>query len=149
MLERFRTADSPSASPVELLRTSASLFFDFCVEDPARFQLLFLRTTPGFEPSAESFELAQVALDRLAAVLAEAGMGAPEQVDLWTVLMSGLASQQVSNDPGRGPLAPAARAGRGDVPRPAPAEVAGQPVRARSRWAGSGLITWISVPSGR
>ena len=27
-------------------------------------------------------------------------MGAPEQVDLWTALVTGLASQQVSNDPG-------------------------------------------------
>src|SRR3954449_10340677 len=36
------------ASPVEKLRASAPLFFDFCVEDPARFQLLFLRTVPGF-----------------------------------------------------------------------------------------------------
>jgi hypothetical protein len=27
-------------------------------------------------------------------------MGEPGQVDLWTALMTGLASQQVSNDPG-------------------------------------------------
>jgi hypothetical protein len=33
-------------------------------------------------------------------VLAGAGMGAVEQVDLWTALLTGLATQQVSNDPG-------------------------------------------------
>jgi AcrR family transcriptional regulator len=100
LVSRVEQAADSSASPVELLRASSPLFFDFCVEDPARFQLLFLRTVPGFEPSAASYALAQVAVDRLAEVLAAAGMGKPEQVDLWTALMTGLASQQVSNDPG-------------------------------------------------
>jgi AcrR family transcriptional regulator len=84
----------------EVLRTAAGLFFDFCVEDPARHQLLFLRTIPGFEPSEASYALARAALDQLAAVLAAAGAGGPEQVDLWTALLGGLVAQQVSNDPG-------------------------------------------------
>jgi AcrR family transcriptional regulator len=100
LVARVEEAAASPASPVEKLRASAPLFFDFCVEDPARFQLLFLRTVPGFEPSAESYARARVAVDRLAEVLAEAGMGEPGQVDLWTALMTGLASQQVSNDPG-------------------------------------------------
>jgi AcrR family transcriptional regulator len=100
LVARVEEAAASPASPVEKLRASAPLFFDFCVEDPARFQLLFLRTVPGFEPSAESYAIARVAVDRLAEVLAEAGMGEPGQVDLWTALMTGLASQQVSNDPG-------------------------------------------------
>ena len=100
LVARVEEAAASPASPVEKLRASAPLFFDFCVEDPARFQLLFLRTVPGFEPSAESYAVARVAVDRLAEVLAEAGMGEPGQVDLWTALMTGLASQQVSNDPG-------------------------------------------------
>src|SRR5690349_11509649 len=91
-------ADRPPVAGI--LRLAAELFFDFCVEDPARYQLLFLRTIPGFEPSAESYAIARVAVDRLAEVLAQAGMGEPEQVDLWTAMMTGLASQQVSNDPG-------------------------------------------------
>jgi len=100
LLSRVEEAAASTAAPVEKLRASAPLFFDFCVEDPARFQLLFLRTVPGFEPSAGSYALARVAVDRLAGVLGDAGMGKPEQVDLWTALMTGLASQQVSNDPG-------------------------------------------------
>jgi AcrR family transcriptional regulator len=100
LVARVEEAAATEAPAVEKLRAAAPLFFDFCVEDPARFQLLFLRTVPGFEPSAESYALAQVAVDRLAEVLAAAGIGAPEQVDLWTGLMTGLASQQVSNDPG-------------------------------------------------
>jgi AcrR family transcriptional regulator len=88
------------APPVEILRAAADLFVDFCIEDPPRHQLLFLRTLPGFEPSESSYALARQALDRMAAVLAGAGAGAPEQVDLWTALVSGLAAQQLSNDPG-------------------------------------------------
>ena len=104
LLRRGRSAladvEARESPPAEALLVGAAMFFDFCVEDPARFQLLFLRTVPGFEPSASSYALAQVALDRLAEVLAAAGMGKPEHIDLWTALMTGLASQQVSNDPG-------------------------------------------------
>jgi AcrR family transcriptional regulator len=88
------------AEPAEILSTAARVFFDFCVEDPPRYQLLFLRTLPGFEPSESSYALARAALDRTAAVLAAAGADRPEDVDLWTALLTGLASQQVSNDPG-------------------------------------------------
>ena len=84
----------------EVLRIGARLFFDFCVEDPARHQLLFLRTVPGFEPSEPSYALARAALEQLAAVLRAAGAGEPEKIDLWTALMSGLVTQQISNDPG-------------------------------------------------
>jgi AcrR family transcriptional regulator len=86
------------ARPVELFRASGPMFFDFCVADPARHQLLFLRTVPGFAPSEESYALAREVLDRLARVLTAAGAG--EHVDLWTALITGLATQQVSNDPG-------------------------------------------------
>jgi hypothetical protein len=33
-------------------------------------------------------------------VLVAAGATSPEKLDLWTALLSGLAAQQVSNDPG-------------------------------------------------
>jgi AcrR family transcriptional regulator len=84
----------------DVLRTAAALFFDFCVENPPRHQLLFLRTVPGFAPSDRSYALAGEVLDRMAEVLAAAGAGAGEQVDLWTAMVTGLATQQVSNDPG-------------------------------------------------
>ena len=88
------------AAPVEVVRAAAELFFTFCVEDPARLQLLFLRTIPGFEPSESAYALARQAFDRMAGVLAAARLGAAEHVDLWTALLTGLATQQVSNDPG-------------------------------------------------
>ena len=88
------------APPVAVARAAAVMFVDFCVQDPARLQLLFLRTIPGFEPSGESYALAQETVERMTAVLAAAGLGAAEHVDLWTALLTGLATQQVSNDPG-------------------------------------------------
>ncbi len=99
LLARFDAVDR-TGSPRELVHTAATGFFQFCVEDPARHQLLFLRTIPGFEPSPESYALAVRTLDGLVDVLSAAGSGAPEQVDLWTALFTGLATQQISNDPG-------------------------------------------------
>ena len=104
LLRRMRAAvadvEDRTLPVTEVLRTGARLFFDFCAEDPARYQLLFLRTIPGFEPSGPSYALARAALDQMAAVLAAAGAGEPEKVDLWTALVGGLVAQQVSNDPG-------------------------------------------------
>jgi AcrR family transcriptional regulator len=84
----------------ELLHRAAHLFFDFCVEDPARYQLLFLRTIPGFTPSPESYALAQAVVGKLADVLQTAGIGSAQNVDRWTAVLTGMATQQISNDPG-------------------------------------------------
>lgn len=89
-----------SADPQQELRTATHLFIDFCVEEPARYQLLFLRTIPGFSPSPGSYRLALDVLARSAEVLAAAGLPAPADLDLWTAVATGLASQQISNDPG-------------------------------------------------
>lgn len=98
LLARFAVLDR-SLPPRRLLHLAASGFFEFCVEDPARHQLLFLRTIPGFEPSEESYALALEALQGLEEVLAAAGAGEQRHVDLWTALFTGMATQQVSNDP--------------------------------------------------
>lgn len=93
-------SDWGTSSPADTLRRTARGFLEFCVEDAARFQLLFLRTIPDFEPSDESYALAVRALERLRAVLAAAGLDDPETVDLWTAALTGLAAQQLSNEPG-------------------------------------------------
>src|SRR3954468_1750199 len=46
LLERY-AAIPRDGEPRRLVHTAAHMFFDFCVEDPARYQLLFLRTIPG------------------------------------------------------------------------------------------------------
>ncbi|HET7900389.1 MAG TPA: TetR/AcrR family transcriptional regulator [Candidatus Nanopelagicales bacterium] len=83
-----------------LLRVAARTFLDFCVSDPPRYQLLFLRTIPGFEPSHDSYAVAVEVLDATRGVLASAGASGEDDLDLWTALVTGLASQQMSNDPG-------------------------------------------------
>lgn len=75
-------------------------FVGFCAADPARYQLLFQRTIPGFEPSPESFAISQESLDRIAGHFARAGLDDPRSIDLFTALGTGLADQQISNDPG-------------------------------------------------
>ena len=89
-----------SPEPRDTVRRAAHGFVAFCVADPARCQLLFLRTIPGFEPSPESYALAEQALTGFAGVLSDAGVRDPVDVDLWTAVLTGLATQQISNDPG-------------------------------------------------
>ena len=72
----------------------------FCSEDIARYQLLFQRTIPGFEPSAASFAISEGNLARLGEQLARVGITDPRAIDLLTALSAGLANQQISNDPG-------------------------------------------------
>ena len=96
----FAGVEERGTPPAEALLAGAAMFVDFCLEDPARYQLLFLRTVPGFEPSGPSYALARESLEQMVAVLRAAGVGAPEQVDLWTAMLSGLVAQQMSNDPG-------------------------------------------------
>lgn len=97
-LEPLLAADA--TDPSAYLRRLAHGFFTFCVADPPRFQLLFLRTVPGFEPSAESYAVAVHALGRMQAGLARVGVDDPQAADLSTAVMTGLASQQLANDPG-------------------------------------------------
>lgn len=82
------------------LRMIGRYFVTFCTEDPVRFQLMFQRTIPGFEPSAESFAISVESLDAIRVYLASLGMTEPATLDLFTALGMGLADQQISNDPG-------------------------------------------------
>ena len=59
--------------PREQIRQLAHVFTELCVADVARAQLLFQRTLPGFEPSAESYALANRFLDE-AALIRAAGL---------------------------------------------------------------------------
>lgn len=82
------------------LTTIGTYFVQFCTEDPVRYQLLFQRTIPGFEPSAESFAISVESLSEIQAHLASFGIDDPRDIDLWTAIGTGLTDQQISNDPG-------------------------------------------------
>lgn len=94
------TATLHAIEPIERARTMAHLFFDFCTSDPVRYQLLFQRTVPDFEPSEESFAVALGAYDATVDQLRELGITDPGAIDLWTAMLTGLTDQQISNDPG-------------------------------------------------
>ena len=82
------------------LITSATSYVEFCNEDPARFQLLFQHAIPGWHPSEEAYAAAVDALGMFRGELAAYGLDSQDDLDLWTALTTGLASQQVANDPG-------------------------------------------------
>jgi AcrR family transcriptional regulator len=85
--------------PRDSFRASAQLFVGFTVEDPARAQLMFMRTIPGFEPSSESYDAAVQIVDLAKKQFAKVGIDA-EYFDLWTGIISGLSFQQIANEPG-------------------------------------------------
>ena len=98
LLERLDAIDWPD-EPKGILRASARAFVEFSAEDPARHQLMFQRTIPGFEPSPSSYAVAIEVYERMQTMLAAAGLSDPLDFDLWTAVVSGLAAQQLANDP--------------------------------------------------
>jgi AcrR family transcriptional regulator len=96
----LRRAVPSTGDPRADFRAVCRLFLDFCLEDPARYQLLFQRTIPGFTPSSESYEPSVEGLELTRQLLVDAGADDPADLDLFTALTTGLIDQQISNDPG-------------------------------------------------
>lgn len=72
---------------------------DYCVRHPARYQLMLQRSVPAFMPSDASYELAGSCLAILSNRLADAGVGDARDVGLVRSLISGIAAEQIANDP--------------------------------------------------
>lgn len=92
--------DEMTGDPLHDLSAILHFFVRFCAADFARYQLLFQRVVPGFEPSRESFAISEASLARFEEHLHRCGVVDPAAVDLFTALGTGLADQQISNDPG-------------------------------------------------
>ena len=91
----------------EILLPAAQAFARWSVEHPAYSQLLFWRPVPGFAPSPEAYQpavrLIELARARIA-TLQDAGLVRAdlptEQIERdWSILVSGVVSQQLSNAP--------------------------------------------------
>ncbi|MGH3459291.1 TetR/AcrR family transcriptional regulator [Aeromicrobium sp.] len=94
-------ADLPdSGSAFDNMVADARRWVDFCTSDVPRYQLLFQRPIPGFEPSPEAYEPAVRALDRTREYLARNGVTDARHFDTWTAVMTGLVDQQIANEPG-------------------------------------------------
>jgi len=98
-LERERAVET-TGDVLHDLQAGSRMFVRFCTEDPVRYQLLFQRTIPGFEPSPESYAIAVVGLQIVRDRLTAAGLTDPRHLDLFTAIGAGISAQQVSNDPG-------------------------------------------------
>ncbi len=99
LLDRMSREEIPT-EPRALLSRMASLFVQFAGQDTARFQLMFQRTIPDFEPSPESYALATEVVEQSRKWFDASRITDPAHFDLFTALVSGLASQQLANDPG-------------------------------------------------
>jgi AcrR family transcriptional regulator len=89
-----------TGDPLTDLKAGMRFFIEFCTSDPARYQLIFQRTIPGFEPSPSTFAIAIEGLDRLRVRLARIGLTDERSLDLLTAIGTGITDQQISNDPG-------------------------------------------------
>jgi AcrR family transcriptional regulator len=93
---------------VVTIRAAARALVRWAVENPALAQLLYWRPVPGFAPSAATFAASERQMEQLRAAFAaavRAGVLHPdaasaETARLFTVVLSGLVSQQMANEPG-------------------------------------------------
>ena len=100
LLHRMQAVRDRDGSAEERFRSGAHEFVDFALDDAERCQLLFLRTLPGFEPSATAYSIAVEVLELARDRLADLGITQAELLDMWTAILSGVVQQQLANDPG-------------------------------------------------
>lgn len=102
-------AATAGAEPgVERVRAAGRAIVRWSTEHPALAQLLFWRPVPGFEPSAETFAASRADMARARGELAHAVRAgqlraeadSDEALRLYTVVLSGVISQQLANQPG-------------------------------------------------
>jgi AcrR family transcriptional regulator len=86
--------------PVSSVEAHIAAFIDFCGASVPRYQLLFTRAVPEWEPSADAYAVSIASYERMTEHLAVLGIRETREMDLLSALASVLASQQLANDPG-------------------------------------------------
>jgi len=105
---RAAVAEGPRG--VVTIRAAGRALVRWAVENPALAQLLYWRPVPGFAPTAATFAPSVALMGQLHAAFAaavRAGVLHPDAASeeaprLFTVVLSGLISQQMANEPGAG-----------------------------------------------
>jgi len=106
-LDASQQVIATAQSADEALLRMGSIFIRWAIDHPVYAQLLFWRPVPGFEPTPEAYQPA-VALMELGAELFTAmqdrrwlrsGVAADDLLRDWTIVISGIISQQLSNEP--------------------------------------------------
>lgn len=94
-LEHVPAADDAVGTVVAV----AVAVVDYCVANPARYHLMLQRTLPSFSPSEDSYRVALGCLNVLVGRLSAAGVTDPGDIALIRGLISGLAAEQIANNP--------------------------------------------------
>jgi AcrR family transcriptional regulator len=103
-----RTAADASPRGVARIRAGSRAYVRWSVENPALAQLLIWRPVPGFAPTAATFAVSVQQVEELRAEFADAvrlgqlhpDTASVEALRLYTVVLSGVVSQQMANEPG-------------------------------------------------
>ncbi len=103
----IRAAVEDGPRGVVTIRAAGRALVRWAVENPALAQLLYWRPVPGFAPTAATFAASVRQMDQLRAAFAAAvragelhpDAASAEAPRLFTILLSGLISQQMANEP--------------------------------------------------
>jgi len=106
-MQAFGDELDPTLSLEESLLASANAFIKWAVEHPEYTQLLFWRPVPGFTPSerayAPAIRLVELSRERLGALQSRGLIRDDVSLDdlqrQWTIVTSGVISQQLANAP--------------------------------------------------
>ena len=105
-----RAAVAPGPRGVVTIRAAGRALVRWAVDNPALAQLLYWRPVPGFSPTAATFVPSVALMDQLCAAFAAAvragelhpRAASDEAPRLFTIVLSGLISQQMANEPAAG-----------------------------------------------
>jgi AcrR family transcriptional regulator len=101
-LLRFSSGVMEEATGLDRIQALAAVverFVGFCQESPARYQLMFTRAVPGWEPSSAAYAVSVASTEAMAQALAGLGIADQDTLDLYVALSAGLAAQQMANEP--------------------------------------------------
>ena len=101
-------AAEPLPAGVARIRAGGGAWIRWAVENPALAQLLVWRPVPGFAPAEATFAASVAQMEQVRAEFAEAARlgqlrpeaASAEALRLYTVVLSGVISQQMANEPG-------------------------------------------------
>jgi AcrR family transcriptional regulator len=92
-------ADSEGQEPGEALGSVVAHWIRFCQSSLARYQIMFTRALPNWQPSEDAYAVSVREYQKMTESLAAIGITSNEDLDLFTAIASGLAAQQLANDP--------------------------------------------------
>jgi AcrR family transcriptional regulator len=98
LIARLEALDLPD-EPMAALLVACRELMSFAVEDAVRYQLMFQRTLPGFEPSEQSYALAKRFYEWHRQRLEAVGVRDQPMMDVFVALQAGLMEAQLANDP--------------------------------------------------